>query len=244
MTQVKWNVEHLARVDSTNTWLAQRALAGAGEGEVVFADFQSAGRGRLEREWVAPAGSSLLCSALFETSSRSAAPQVFVLAAALSLVEALEELTRVRPSIKWPNDVMFAESKVAGLLGEVHDRKIVVGLGLNLSAVDPAFAGATTVFAATGVQLNALQVLEAYLGALARRREMLDSPEGTKVVVAEFSSSLSTLGRSVRAELAGEVVRGRAIGVEESGALRLDTSKGHRIVTAGDVVHLRTEEQS
>ena len=244
MTQVKWNVEHLAQVDSTNTWLVQRARAGAGEGEVVYADFQSAGRGRLEREWVSPAGSSLLCSVLFETTATSAAAQVFVLAAALSLVEALQVLTGARPSIKWPNDVMFGESKVAGLLGEVHDHKIVVGLGLNLSDVDPEFVGATTVLAATGVKVTAQQVLEGYLGALARRRGLLDSLEGTKVVVAEFTSSLSTLGRYVRAELAGEVVRGRAIGVEESGALRLETAAGEHVVTAGDVVHLRGEEQS
>lgn len=244
VTQVKWNIEHLGHVDSTNTWLAERAREGAREGDVVYADFQSAGRGRRDREWVAPVGSSLLCSVLLEPPASSPPPHVFLLAAALSMVEALEEMTSVRPVVKWPNDIMFAEAKVAGLLGEVVHGKVVVGLGLNLSALDPAYTSATTVLEATGVALTPLAVLDRYLAALARRRELLDSPRGPGILMAEFTTTLSTLGRWVRAELSSEVVSGRAIGVEDTGALRIDTGNIVRVVTAGDVVHLRGEERT
>lgn len=243
MAQVKWNVEHLVQVDSTNTWLAQRAREGARQGQVVYADFQSAGRGRLDREWVAPAGSSLLCSALLEPPAIAAPPQVLILAAALSMSEVLERLTGARPRLKWPNDIMYGEAKVAGLLGEAVGPLVVVGLGLNLSAVDPAYPAATTVLEATGVSLCPTPVLEAYLEALARRRELLDSLDGVRVMNEEFAASLSTLGRQVRAELSNEVVRGRAVGVDENGALRIDTGSDVRVVSAGDVVHLRGEEQ-
>jgi BirA family biotin operon repressor/biotin-[acetyl-CoA-carboxylase] ligase len=243
---VKWNVEHLVQVDSTNTWLARLArLArdGARQGEVVYADFQSAGRGRLDREWVAPAGSSLLCSVLLELPAFIEQPHVFVLAAALSMVQALEELTGVRPVLKWPNDILYGESKVAGLLAEAVGPQVVVGLGLNLIAVDPVYPLAITVLEATGVSLRPLEVLEAYLEALGRRRELLESPAGVRTMNEEFVATLSTLGRWVRAELSNEVVRGRAIGVDETGALRIDTGSDVRVVTAGDVVHLRGEEQ-
>ena len=244
MTKVKWSVEHLEQVDSTNTWLARRAREGARAGEVVYADFQSAGRGRLDRAWVAPAGSSLLCSVLLEPTVATDAPQLFVLVAALSMCTALAQLTGVRPGLKWPNDILYGEDKVAGLLAEVVGTQIVVGLGLNLRVLDPSYPAATTVFEATGVALAPGDVLETYLEVLARGLELLDSPEGRSRLGEEFVANLSTLGRWVRAELTDEVVRGRAVGVDERGALRIDTGSDVRVVTAGDVVHLRGEEPS
>lgn len=238
-----WHVEHLEEVDSTNSWLARRAREGAREGEVVFADFQSAGRGRLEREWIAPTGSSLLCSVLLEPLADSDNPQWFVVAAAISMCEALGRLSGSRPRLKWPNDLLYGEEKVSGLLAEVVGTQIVVGLGVNLTAVDPAYPAATTVLDASGVALAPRDALDAYLEALAQRRELLDAPAGRVKLHEEFVANLSTLGRSVRAELSNEVVRGRAVGVDEAGALLIDTGSDVRAVTAGDVVHLRREEQ-
>ncbi len=246
MSQVKWNVEHLDHVDSTNAWLAQRARDGAGEGLVVYSEYQSAGRGRLDREWHAPPGSSLLCSALLVPPASLGAPQWMLVAAALSLCDALEELTEVRPTLKWPNDVLFGDAKVAGLLAEVIPTttpKIVVGLGVNLTDVDPAFEFATTVVAATGESLAASQVLRAYLAALGQRRAVLDTPEGANTLRNEYAQALSTLGRRVRVELTEGPMWGRAVGVDEQGALKVDTGSEVRAFTAGDVVHVRREDE-
>ena len=242
MTELTWNVEHLATVDSTNAWLVQRAHDGAKAGTVVFADFQSAGRGRRDRQWVAPRGSSLLCSVLLDDRESRGAVQLFVIAAALSLIEALDELTSVRPSLKWPNDVMYAESKVAGLLGEVVKSHVVVGLGLNLRSVDPAFPAGTCVREATGAELGAAQVLEKYLTALSWRLELLGADGGASRLREEFINNLSTMGRWVKVELTNEVLHGRVVDVDDTGALLIATKAEMRVVSAGDVVHLRGEE--
>jgi BirA family biotin operon repressor/biotin-[acetyl-CoA-carboxylase] ligase len=253
-------VEHLDHVDSTNTWLARRAREGATGHHAVYCDFQSEGRGRLDRVWRAPAGSSLLCSALLATPPTPVAPQWVVVAAALSVCDALDVLSGRRPTLKWPNDVLFDEGKVAGLLAEVvatesrdqrnfasdapHPRSdmVVVGLGLNLHAVDPHYAGATTVLEATGASLEPAGVLDAYLDALGERRASLDTAAGRASLRERYLEELATLGRDVRVELVGGVVRGRAVGIDEDGALIVDTGDERRTFAAGDVVHLRGEE--
>ena len=242
---MKWNVEHLDHVDSTNTWLAARARDGADEGLAVYCDFQSAGRGRRDREWIAPAGSSLLCSVLLAPPVFLKAPQLFIVAAALSVCDALEQLTHVRPTLKWPNDVLFGDLKVAGLLAEVIPSetasKVVIGLGLNLTDVDPAFESATSVLSATGVALAPSRVLQVYLDELGRRRELISTEEGLATLRQQYVAALSTIGCRVRVDLVDGQVRGRAVGVDETGALRVDTGSEVRTFTAGDVVHVRGE---
>lgn len=244
MNKVRWNVEHLDHVDSTNTWLAQRAREGAGEGLVLYSDFQSAGRGRLDREWRAASGSALLCSALL--SAPSDALTWTVVAAALSISDALDELTELRPSLKWPNDVLYGDLKVAGLLADVvasDPPRVVVGLGLNLTGVDPSFTSATTVLDATGERLEPTQVLKVYLEALSRRRELLESREGLQALRLDYLAALSTVGQRVCVQLPGASVRGLAVGVDDAGALRVQVGSEVRVFTAGDVVHLRREEE-
>lgn len=261
-------MEHLEHVDSTNTWLAQRARDGVEGPRAVYCDYQSDGRGRLDRVWRAPAGSSLLCSALLEAPPSAVAPQWVVIAAALAICDALALLSGRRPTLKWPNDVLYDERKVAGLLAEVvaidrpdrHARgslpngtagrdplhqasaKVVVGLGLNLGAVDPEYAGATTVLDATGTALDPATVLSAYLDALGERRAALDSVPGRAALRAHYLEDLATIDRRVRVELVGDVVRGRALGIDEDGALIVDTGDERRTFAAGDVVHLRGED--
>jgi len=246
VSQVKWNVEHLGDVDSTNTWLAARAREGAAQGLVVYCDFQRAGRGRLERQWCAPANSSLLCSVLLTAPAPLVAPQWIVVAAALALCDALELLTARRPVLKWPNDVLYGESKVAGLLAEVVSTdtglKVVIGMGVNLTDVDPSIARATSVLAATGVSLAPAQLLRSFLDALAQRQSALDSPEGRADLSEKYARSLSTLGRRVRVELTDGFVNGVAVDVDPDGALRVDTGSDVRAFSAGDVVHLRRED--
>lgn len=246
MYSPSWNVEYREQVGSTNEWLAERARAGAGEGLAVYCDYQSAGRGRLGREWRAAPGSALLCSALVSLPSALAAPQWMVVVAALSVCDTLEQLTGVRPSLKWPNDVLYGDLKVGGLLAEMVPRAsatmVVIGLGLNLTDVDAQFVSATSVRDATGCSLDASRVLAVYLDALSARRGALDTSDGRETVTRHYGDALSTLGRHVRVELVEGVVRGLAIGVDHRGALRVETASGERVFSAGDVVHLRRED--
>ncbi|MDE3030435.1 MAG: biotin--[acetyl-CoA-carboxylase] ligase [Acidobacteriota bacterium] len=249
MHRTTWDIEHLEHVDSTNAWMARQARGGATGPRAVYCDYQSEGRGRMDRVWHAPAGSSLLCSVLVASPPLAVAPQWVVIAAALAVADALEGLGAPRPVLKWPNDVLYGERKVAGLLAEfvtgaARTDQVVVGLGLNLTDVDPSFDSATTVLAATAVALEPVSVLEAYLDALESRQRLLAHVEGRGALRQSYLEDLSTLGRGVRVELADGVVRGRAVGVDEDGALVVEEGDRRRVFAAGDVVHLRGEDNS
>lgn len=233
-------MQHLERVESTNTWLGLRAREGAGEGTVVYCDFQSAGRGRLDRRWSAEEGSALLCSALL--APPAAALSWTIVAAALAIADALAQLTDVRPDLKWPNDVLYADLKVAGLLAEVIDADptaVVVGLGLNLTGVDPALATATTVLEATGEHLAPPRVLRVYLDRLGERRALMETTEGLATLRRDYVEALSTLDRPVSVVLGGSSVHGHAVGIDDRGALLVRVGNEVRAFHAGDVVHLR-----
>ena len=245
MGQKEWIVDRLDEIDSTNVELARRAREGAASRSVIVADVQSQGRGRLDREWHAPAGSSLLCSVLVD-APEGVAPQWAVVAAALALAEALETLTGVRPDLKWPNDVLFGDEKVAGLLAELVDAprsRLVVGLGVNLSDVDPAYTSATTVRRATGVDLGVDELLDANLEVLARQLDALGSPGGAERVGEEYRGSLVTLLQRVRVELASGPLYGVAVGVDDEGALLVDVGNETMRFHAADVVHVRKEDR-
>ncbi len=182
MSSIVWRVEHFDVIDSTNTWLATRAAEGAPEGLVAVADFQSAGRGRLDRRWESPAGSSLLCSILLASGRRSGP------AATGRRLRGARR--RARPScdsvgcgrrLKWPNDLIVGDAKIAGLLAEivaVDERlAVVVGIGVNLTHEGPADVVATSVRAASGVTITAPALLDIVLEELETRRALLNEAE-------------------------------------------------------------------
>ncbi|HEY5092336.1 MAG TPA: biotin--[acetyl-CoA-carboxylase] ligase, partial [Acidimicrobiales bacterium] len=141
MNSIVWRIEHFDEVDSTNSWVAQKANEGAPEGLVAFADFQSAGRGRLERTWESSRGSSLLCSILLRPDLSPDQLQLVVACVALAARAAIVRLSGVRPALKWPNDLIVGDAKLAGLLAEivlVDERlAVVVGIGVNLTNEGP-----------------------------------------------------------------------------------------------------------
>ncbi len=143
---IEWSVEWVTETGSTNADLAARG-ADAPEGSVLVADYQSAGRGRLDRAWVAPAGSGLLVSVLLRPRLDPARLHLVVVAVALAAADATETLTGVRPDLKWPNDLLAPADdgqrrKLGGILAEITPPTgsstdeapvLVVGLGLNLT---------------------------------------------------------------------------------------------------------------
>lgn len=239
-----WRVEHLAEIDSTNQWLAQRAREGADEGLVVFADFQSAGRGRLDRPWHAPARSSLLCSILLRPALDVDSLQLVVAAAALATRAALVRLSGLRPQLKWPNDLVVDDAKLAGLLAEVvgagEGLAVVVGLGLNLTD-HPDDVPATDVRALTGVTISARGLLDILFEELEPRYARLDSDEGREELRGEYRGSLVTIGQRVRVERADDAVVGEARDVDASGRLVVDVEGTAMVFATGDVVHVRPQ---
>jgi len=235
-----FRVEHHAVLDSTNRHLLDAARAGAPDRLVVVADHQTAGRGRLGRRWEAPPGSSLLVSVLLRDPPGAApAPAMMpVMTAALALAHGVEATAGFAPALKWPNDLVVADRKLAGLLAERDGDAVVVGAGCNVNWAElpPELAETATACnleAGRAVDRDAL--LAAYLHALA---DGLDAPGA---VGRDYRARLATIGRRVRVERdpARDLV-GEAVALDDDGALVVRADDGVRhTVAVGDVVHLR-----
>jgi BirA family biotin operon repressor/biotin-[acetyl-CoA-carboxylase] ligase len=239
-----WDVRRFDEIDSTNAYLRHHARSGAPEGTVAVAAHQSAGRGRLDRRWESPPGASLLMSVLFRPDFDPAELHLCTAALALAAVEACRQVAGVEPALKWPNDLVVGEAKLAGILAEAEFEgarvaAVVVGLGLNIDWPGPEGVGGTCLRDLSPGPVDHEALLEAILDALAVRRRLLDAAPGRRQVAAEMRERCATLGQRVRIELAGEAVVGLATEVDDAGHLVVQTATGPRTVSAGDVVHLR-----
>ena len=238
-----WSVRHLSSVDSTNRFLLDLARAGESAGLVAVADHQTAGRGRLGRSWEAAPGSSLLVSVLLRPDLPAERLFLLTLAAGLALADALADEAGVTAALKWPNDLVVDDRKLAGLLAEADlsagtAHAVVIGAGCNLTAdaFPPELAAqAPAVALEAGRAVDRDALLWAFLGALTARLDDLDG------VLVDARARSATLGRRVRVELPGDrVVEGTATELAEDGSLMVRDDGGQEhAVTVGDVVHLR-----
>jgi BirA family transcriptional regulator, biotin operon repressor / biotin---[acetyl-CoA-carboxylase] ligase len=220
-----WLITIVDETGSTNADLAVAAATGAADRSVLMARHQTAGRGRLDRRWDAPAGANLLVSLLFREVP--AHPHELTQRVALAAAQACQDVAGISPVLKWPNDLLVDGRKLAGVLaqsGGAGPGYVVVGIGLN---VGWAPEGA----AMLGEHLEPLDVLHAMLDAYDRL-----PPDITEM----YRASLATIGQAVRVELSGSVVAGRALDVLPDGRLVVLDECGitHRFDT-GDIVHLR-----
>lgn len=244
---------------STNSDLAARAMdrpdgaPGAPEGTVLIAEEQTAGRGRLDRRWSAPARSGLFFSVLLRPG-----PDVPVrrfgwlpLLTGVAVATGLARAAGVDTALKWPNDLLVTvdgeERKAGGILAErAGNDAVVVGIGLNVSLHAPELPVPTagSLALANAVSLDRDTLLRAMLRSLEQWygewREAGGDP-GLSRLQEAYAAGCATLGRTVRAELPGgrELV-GEAVAVDGDGRLVVATEDGARHpVGAGDIVHLR-----
>jgi BirA family transcriptional regulator, biotin operon repressor / biotin---[acetyl-CoA-carboxylase] ligase len=210
--------------------------ADAPEGAVATCDFQSSGRGRLGRRWHAPPGTAVQLSVLLRPQHGRRAAELTLLAA-LAVAEAIEEVAGGRAEIKWPNDVLLGDRKVAGILGEVRGDAAVVGIGVNVNQTEeqlPATAGqpATSLRAATGRRYDRAVVLVALLRRLETRYERWQE-HGLAPFRVDLMSRDFLRGRNVRA---GDL-RGRAVGIGDAGNLVVEAGGKCHTVFGGEVIY-------
>ncbi len=237
-------VEIVAAAPSTNALVADRARDGAPHGLVVVAEHQTAGRGRLDRSWQTPARAALTFSVLLRPRVPAAEWPWLPLLAGHALATALRE-AEVPAGLKWPNDVLVGERKVAGILLErvdTHDGPAaVLGIGLNVSTTEAELPvdTATSVLLATGSAPDRTELLTRVLGRLVDEYDAwqaAEGPERTVTLRAAYTEACVTIGREVRVELpGGEVRTGTARSIDAGGRLVVDDFA----VGAGDVVHVR-----
>jgi BirA family biotin operon repressor/biotin-[acetyl-CoA-carboxylase] ligase len=235
---LRWTAE----TGSTNQDLLALAAQGAPEGVVLVTDHQTAGRGRLGRQWQAPPGASLLVSVLLRPALAIADGHLLTAAVGVAAAEACEQVAGVTPALKWPNDLVLDDRKLGGILAESTvggDRfdAVVVGLGLNVSwpaELPPDLASsAVSLGHAVGHDVDREELLGAFLTRLDRWY-----PPGTDLA-ARYRELLGTIGREVRVTLPDGDLEGRAVDVTPHGHLVVESDGTRRTVTAGDVVHLR-----
>jgi BirA family transcriptional regulator, biotin operon repressor / biotin---[acetyl-CoA-carboxylase] ligase len=219
---------HIAETGSTNADLVAAASSGsAGHGRVLVADHQTAGRGRLDRTWEASPGANLLVSVLFRHGWHF--PHELTQRVAVAAADAALLLTGVRPTLKWPNDLLVDGLKLGGILAQAGGSGgqisfVVVGMGLNLGW---APGGAARL---EGVGRD--EFLHEWLRLLA-----VQWPDP---IEPRYRSQLATLGQRVRVERAGDPLVGDAIDVQPDGTLIVrDVNGVQHQVALGDVIHLR-----
>jgi BirA family biotin operon repressor/biotin-[acetyl-CoA-carboxylase] ligase len=246
-------------VASTNTAAATLAQEGAPHGTVVVADSQTAGRGRLGRQWHSPPGKNLHCSILLRAMPAHGQQPLWLswvpLIAALAAGRAVQTVAGLKISVKWPNDILAGERKLGGILCEsgglgTAQAFVIVGIGLNVNIRRDEFPDelrdlATSVAVEAGRPFDRAALLAALLLEMETRCEtFLSGRHGD--ILKEYVLRCSTVGRRVRVELAhGETMQGTAAAVQPDGSLRVTRDDGTAVdVRTGDVIHVRQGERS
>lgn len=246
-------VEVLPETPSTNAVVAERARAGAPEGLVVVTEHQTAGRGRLDRGWETPAGSALTFSVLLRPQ---VPPQRWPWLPLLTGYAVAKTLAAAGfgAALKWPNDVLIGERKVAGILVERVEGPsgpaAVVGIGLNVLLAEeqlpvPTATSLLLESAGLGHPVPDRTALLASLvqGLLEAYDAWQAGEEGpaTTHLRDSYTRVCSTLGRDVDVAMPdGTTLSGRATGIDEHGRLVVTPPSGPEVaVAAGDVVHVR-----
>lgn len=235
-----FHLERRDRVTSTQDAVRHAARSGAAAGHCCVARVQTAGRGRQGRRWVAPPDAALLASLLVHLPREQAVP--LVLAAGLAMRAAIEATLGVAPLVKWPNDLLIAGGKLAGVIAEVEPAAptptgmvaVIVGTGVNLMrrGLPPGAAALEGVAPGTP---HPLPLLAAYLRELPSR---LSGLEENRLVSlrAEWNRHAAGLGERVRATSPAGILTGRMVGIDEDGALLVEVEAGDcRRLLAGDV---------
>ncbi|HKB29426.1 MAG TPA: biotin--[acetyl-CoA-carboxylase] ligase [Streptosporangiaceae bacterium] len=237
------DVQVVAATGSTNTDLLRAAAAGAPEGTVLAAEEQAAGRGRMGRSWLSPPRAALAFSVLVRPAGVPASHRGWLpLLAGVAAASALRQVTAVRAMLKWPNDVLVEGRKLAGILAEQTGDAIVVGIGVNVSAVPPGPAGAaaTSVCAESGAPVSRAALLVAVLGEFEHAYLRWTADPAGPWLARQYQSSCDTIGRDVRVELpGGRALAGTAAGIDGYGRLVVRAGDSLTAVSAGDVVHVR-----
>lgn len=247
-------VDVRASVDSTNL----EALRDPQPWRIVLADHQSAGRGRLARQWQAPPGSSVAASAVVPIPADRIADLGWLpLLSGMAMSSALSAVADVRCRLKWPNDVLVQEGaggtadpgapwfKISGILCEMVPAggQVVIGAGVNIAQgrdeLPVATATSLTLCGAGGVRRE--DVVVHYLGELANRyRAWSQGGAGLAALRAAYRSWCLTIGLEVDVHQPdGQVTHGTATGVDDAGRLVVLAGGSSRAHAAGDVVHVR-----
>jgi len=238
-------------IDSTNTEALNQAKRGADEGLCVVANRQTAGRGRHGRTWISPKDAGLYFSIVLRPRIETRFLPLLTLMCAAAVHDTLERLFNIECDIKWANDVHVGGKKICGILAETSETSkgmaVVAGIGINLksSNFSPEIEEtATSIEAETAKIPDAERLLQTLTHFLSEYYDLLQGENGAEKIRAAWAAKSSYFnGKSVKVFLENETIYGTTRGIEENGALRVETSGGEiKIIHAGDVEKVRSEK--
>ena len=233
-----WRVSVVEVTGSTQDDLAQLiSQSKARTGEVITTNYQSAGRGRLDRKFDAPASSALMFSFYLEPHRDKSDWSFLPLLTGLAAIFTMSSLDpAVSTSLKWPNDLLVADGKVGGIIAQATQSGVIIGVGINVAMSDAELP----VSHATSLQINGFKELNrnTILSTLLNQiEELFKRWEDGEDIRHLYLERCITIGSHIRAELPGSATKtGVAVGITPAGELILED--GARI-TVGDIVHLR-----
>ncbi len=223
---MKTRILRYDRISSTQKIARELVLAGAGEGDVILAEVQEHGLGRHGRAWLSPRG-GLYASIIMRPDP------LLPLRVGVAIARALREVD-IYAMLKWPNDVLVRERKIAGILIEVVEQWAIVGVGVNIEQAPLATA--------TCVQGEMREPVTRDILV----RSILKNLEGvlSREILEDYEALSATIGREVRIEIEGaegaSVICGRAIGIDRVGRLLVEAKGTRHTIVSGECIHLRS----
>ncbi len=216
-------------IGSTMTEAARLASAGAPHGTVVLADEQTAGIGRLGRHWISDREDGIYCSILLRLPISPADLPVVTLALGLATAEAIEQTSGLPCDLRWPNDVLIKERKVAGILAQLQERCVVAGIGINVNQTALPENLRTPAASLRMITGRPLQREPLVVSLLARVEEfaVLLVEQGPETIIKSFTAASSyVLHRRVVYETDHEARKGFTLGLDNNGFLQVRDEAG------------------
>ena len=230
-------IYYFPELKSTNIIAKEKAshrAEGMDEGTLIIAERQSAGKGRLGREWFSPAGGIWLSIILFPQLSPSYISRI-TLITAVAVIKAIKIYTQIESKIKWPNDILINEKKVCGILTEMSAELdiinwVVVGIGINVNTDHRKFPediqeNTISLKETSGKEVLRVKLVQTFLQEFEKYYEKLKRKEFPSIL-REWKLYSHTLGKKIRVDMGERIITGEAIDINESGALILKKEDG------------------
>lgn len=234
-TEIGRNIDYYKTCASTQTIAAEKAREGAPHGTIVISEEQTAGKGRLERNWDSKANKGIWMSVIIRPTISPEHAAQFTLVTAVAITQAIQEVTHLTPQIKWPNDILIKGKKVTGILTELQadmDRvhSIIIGIGVNvnqeISAFDESIQTiATSLKMESGEEVDRPLLVAKILYYLEKYGDLYVE-KGFQPIKILWESHNCTIGKRIRASMLRETLEGVALGITDDGVLELKLDSG------------------
>lgn len=230
-------------IDSTNAQAKRLAEEGYGNGTLIVANYQEAGRGRRGRSWESPADTTISMSLLLKPDINPNNASMITLVAALAVSKAITQLTGLPAGIKWPNDIVMNGKKVCGILTEMsaqfdYVNHIVVGIGINVNTQDfpkEIRDMASSLYLQSGKMISRADLIEAVWEQFEIVYETYLQTQDLYYLVKDYNARLVNMNQKVKVLDPKEAFEGTARGITPRGELMVDTWESRKLVSSGEV---------